>query len=420
MTTMVEMLGEAARRLAPELAVTRIERIRAFRWLSAAPPATVTLTARRTGPFEAEVALDAYARATVHLAPSRPAAVPSSFRPLRNPRPSPLTVDRLYEEHWMFHGPSFQGMRSIAALGDDGIDGTVETLAAPGALLDNAGQLYGWWLMATASSDFLALPQSIDGIDFLGRQPSPGEVVETKVRITELTDRTMSADLELLHEGGVFARITRWVDRRFDSDEPLWTSLRHPERLLVASPVGEEFVAVEERWGDSASRELMARRYLGASELATYESLNPRDQRAWLLGRIAAKDAVRHRLWSHGHGPLFPIEVPLVDDGDRAVRVADGPAAGTRVAVAVCPWAAVAGMDLPAIALVKGGRNAEAARRRLERDMAASTPQGATVSSALLRSPFHAGEGPTAPAGTGESEHDERKEYAVAWSQRSR
>jgi hypothetical protein len=191
--------------------------------------------------------------------------------------------------------------------------------------------------MATSSSDFLALPQSIDRIEFLGRRPAPGAMVETKVRITELTDRTMSADLELLHAGAVCARITRWVDRRFDSDAPLWTSLRHPERLLVASPVGEDFVAVEERWSDSASRELMARRFLGARERATYESLNPRDQRTWLLGRIAAKDAVRHRLWARGHGPLFPIEVPLVDEGDRAVRVTDGPAAGMQVAIAVCP-----------------------------------------------------------------------------------
>jgi acyl transferase domain-containing protein len=419
MTTMVEMLGEAARHLAPELVVTRIERVRAFRWLSAAPPTTVTLTANRTGPFEAEVSIDGYARATVHLAPSRPPAASSSLGPLHSPRPSPLTVDRLYEGHFMFHGPRFQGMRSIAALGDDGIDGTIETLASPGALLDNAGQLYGWWLMASASSDFLALPQSIDGIDYFGPQPSPGDVVETKVRITELTARTMSADLELLCEGGVFARITRWVDRRFDSDESLWTSLRDPEHLLVASPVGEDVVAVEERWSDSASRWLMAGRYLGARERATYEALNPRDQREWLLGRIAAKDAVRHRLWSRGHGPLFPVEVPLVDEGDRAVRVAEGPAEGAHVAIAVCPWAAVAGVDLPAIDLVPADGDA-AARQRLEKELAASTP-GTTVLSALLRSPFHAGDGPTAAAsGTFESEHNERKEYAVAWSQPAR
>jgi hypothetical protein len=227
----------------------------------------------------------------------------------------------------------------------------------------------------------------------------------------------MAADLELLHEGGVFARITRWVDRRFDSDEPLWTSLRDPERLLVASPVGEDFVAVEERWSDSASRELMARRYLGARERTTYEALNPRAQREWLLGRIAAKDAVRHRLWSRGHGPLFPIEVPLVDEGDRAVRVAEGPAEGTCVAIAVCPWAAVAGVGLSRIDLVSGDGEAEASRRRLERESAATTP-GGSVRSLLLRSPFHGGDVPSATiGGTFESEHNERKEYAVAWSQ---
>jgi hypothetical protein len=231
----------------------------------------------------------------------------------------------------------------------------------------------------------------------------------------------MSADLELLHQGCVFARITRWVDRRFDSDEPLWTSLRDPERLLVSSPVGENVVAVEERWSDSASRWLMAGRYLGARERATYESLNPRDQRTWLLGRIAAKDAVRHRLWARGHGPLFPVEVPLVDQGDRAACVPEGPAAGTQVAMAVCPWAAVAGVDVPAIDLVPAEGDAEETRRRLENELAASALPGATVRSALLRSPFHTGEGLTAAAGsTFESEHNERKEYAVAWSQPSR
>jgi hypothetical protein len=87
------------------------------------------------------------------------------------------------------------------------------------------------------------------------------------------------------------------------------------------------------------------------------------------------------------------------------------------VALDVCPWAAVAGVDLAAIDLVPGDGNAEAARRRLEKELAASTP-GATVVSALLRSPFHADGGPTAAAGgVFESKHHERKEYAVAWSQ---
>lgn len=323
----------------------------------------------------------------------------------------------------MFHGPSFQGMRGVATLGDDGIDGTIEALATPGATLDNAGQVYGWWLMASADADFLALPQSIDRIEFFGHGPSPGDALETKVRITELTDRTIAADLELLSDGEVVTRITRWVDRRFDSDEPLWMMLRHPERHLVATPVGEDCVAVEERWGDSASRELMARRYLDAAERATYEALNPRDQRAWLLGRIAAKDAVRRRLWSSGQGPTFPIEVPLADDGERAVRVLEGPAAGTVVAVAVCPWAAVAGIGLASIDIASGdggadgAGDAQEARQRLEKELAARTPPTSTVHSEVLRSPFHGDERPTsAGAADAEPEQTQRKEYAVAWS----
>ena len=248
----------------------------------------------------------------------------------------------------MFHGPTFQGVRSIAALGDDGVDGAIESLPTPGAFLDNAGQLYGWWVMATAEADFLALPQSIERIELFGPPPPPGEIIPTTVRIVELDARTVRADLELIHDDRVAVRITGWVDRRFDSDAALWLMLREPEHHLLASPIGAGYVAVEERWRDSASRELMARRYLDANERADYDALNPRAQRLWLLGRIAAKDAVRHALWAGGHGPLFPIEVPLIDGDDDHVVVCGGPAEGTSVAVAHAPWIGVAALDTPA------------------------------------------------------------------------
>ena len=101
-----------------------------------------------------QVSLDGYARATVRLADEPPPAPAPTAAPLTNPRPSPRDAVELYDEHWMFHGPSFQGVRHIGDLGDDGVDGVIEALATPGATLDNAGQLYGWWVMATASSDF--------------------------------------------------------------------------------------------------------------------------------------------------------------------------------------------------------------------------------------------------------------------------
>jgi acyl transferase domain-containing protein len=414
MTTMVALLGQAASRLAPDLTVTRIDNVRAMRWLAGAPPTPTVLTARRVGTDRIEGAIEGYVRATVHLGSSPLPAPAPAATPLRNPRPSPVGPVKLYDDHWMFHGPSFQGVRSIGALGDDGIDGIIESLTTPGAWLDNAGQLYGWWLMATAESDFLALPQSIERIEFFGPQPPAGEMVTTTVRIVELEPRTVRADLELSWNGAITVRITGWVDRRFDSDPELWLMLREPEHHLLASPTANGYVAVEERWKDSASRELMARRYLDASERAVYEALNPRQQRLWLLGRIAAKDAVRHALWSEGHGPIFPIEVPLIDDGEDALRVRGGPAAGRRVSVATAPWIGVAAVGtarLQVESVDDGDRIA--ARSRLDEKVEGPS---STVAVDVLASPVHRLAGsPTAPQPTAApSEPADRKEYLVA------
>src|SRR4051794_33397200 len=104
--------------------------------------------------------------------------------------------------------------------------------------------------MATAEADFLALPQSISRIEFFGPQPLHGEPVATTVRIVELEPRSVRADLELTWQGTVYVRITGWVDRRFDSDPPLWLMLREPEHHLLASAQPGGYVAVEERWKD--------------------------------------------------------------------------------------------------------------------------------------------------------------------------
>ena len=342
MTTLIGMLADAARELVPDEVVVSVEDVRAQRWLVAAPPTRVRLSATRLDDHRVQVSLDGYARATVRLATAPPPAPAPVTGPLANPRPSPRSATQLYDEHWMFHGPAFQGVRHIGELGDDGVDGIVEALATPGATLDCAGQLYGWWVMATATSDFLALPQSIERIDLFRALP-PGRRYATRVRITGFDDRTVRADLELVDDDGrVAVRITGWVDRRFDSDPPLWDMLRDPETHLLGTVAPAGFVVVDERWKDSASRELIARRYLNGGERATYDGLNPRAQRHWLLGRIAAKDAVRHALWSEGHGPVFPAEITIGNAPDGAPEVVAGPGRGRPLTISHTSWVGAA------------------------------------------------------------------------------
>ncbi len=360
MTMTIGMMLDAAVRLAPGRVAIAIEDVRAMRWLAVAPPVDIELVATRAAADRIDVELPGYARATIVLADRYPEAPPPALAPLRNPRAAPFTAERMYADRWMFHGPRYQGVTTLGPLGDDGVDGAIEVLPAPGALLDCAGQLMGWWVMHTEARDRLAMPVRIARISLFAPHPAVGARVACCVRVRHVGEQGVRADLELSIEphrhaaalpagdkprpslhGRVWAKIDSWEDRRFDSDGPVWDVLMYPEAnaLAVAQPGG--YVVVTEHWRGAASRELMMRRYLGERERADHDKLGPRARRGWLLGRIAVKDAVRMQRWAaHGASPIWPVEVavrntaigqPIVDGmhvsiahkDDRAVAIVD-------------------------------------------------------------------------------------------------
>jgi hypothetical protein len=252
----------------------------------------------------------------------------------------------------MFHGPACQGVTTLGPSAANGISGEITTPAAPGALLDNAGQLMGYWLMRRAAIDRLAFPSTIRRISFHGPAPRAGDRLACSAWIRQVTDATLRADLELRDARGiVWARIESWEDRRFSTDEVTWPVLVNPEWECVAAEQPGGWFLVRERW-DAAMRELMMRRYLTTAERAEYESYDPRTKRQWLLGRMAVKDAVRRQLWESGAGPIFPIEIAVTSDASGR-SVAHGPR-GERVDVsyAQTPWlgAAALGPDPDAAA----------------------------------------------------------------------
>ncbi len=345
MTMTIGMLIAAAQRLYPELTAIAVEDVRALRWLAVEPSVEITMraTKRANDPHLVDVDLPGYARATIRFAATYPAAPRTALAPLTNPHPAPHTAEQMYGDRWMFHGPAYQGVTSLGPVGDDGVDGFITTLPAPGALLDCAGQLMGWWVMHTETRDRLAMPVHIARIELFDAHPAPGELVYCGVRMREVGEQNVTADLELARDGLAWARITGWTDRRFDSDDAVWKVLMYPEHnaLAVADPAG--FVTVTEHWRGAASRELMMRRYLGAAERADHERIGPRGRRGWLLGRIAIKDAVRMDRWAGAvqpSWPIWPVEIavsnapsgkPIVagiyvsvaHKDDRAVAIAD-------------------------------------------------------------------------------------------------
>ena len=159
---------------------------------------------RADGTRRVKVAIDGHARATVVLAPTHPRRrrpQPTSRSPTSGRRP--ITGDQVYAERWMFHDEAYQGIRELAAPRHRRHRRHASSPGPPPAsLLDNAGQLIGIWMGEMVDDDRLALPVSIERIDFFGPHPAPGERLECRVRITELEPQSIRCDLELIGRRG--------------------------------------------------------------------------------------------------------------------------------------------------------------------------------------------------------------------------
>nr|WP_223771385.1 type I polyketide synthase [Streptomyces huiliensis] len=326
-TTMIRHMTDAVAASGSVGVTVAVRGARFLSWLVAEPAVDVTTTVRSVPgrPGSHSVDFGTYARAETETAPRHPAPPARWSVPGGEEAPT-VSARRMYEERWMFHGPLFQGVTAVTGIGARHVRGVLTAPPAPGALLDSAGQLLGYWLMATRADRTVVLPVGIREIRFHGPEPTAGERLDCHVRITDLTDTRLAADVQLSHReshrgshreshrGTVWCEITGWEDRRFDSPPAADAIRRRPGESALARIQPGGWHLVFEHWRDSASRDLAMRNVLGGAERDAYAARPARGRAQWLLGRIAAKDAVRHHLWRHGAGPVFPAEIRVRND----------------------------------------------------------------------------------------------------------
>ncbi|MGW0663605.1 beta-ketoacyl synthase N-terminal-like domain-containing protein [Streptodolium elevatio] len=329
MTTLLHLTGEAARALVPGRVVAGFQEVRALRWLPVAPATNAEVSATRLDADRVRVEIAGFTSTVVRLAESHPQPVTPDPTPLTGERPPPVRAAALYADRWMFHGPGFAGVDEVNAVADDGIRGVLRSLPAPGALLDAAGQLFGHWMQLSLPTDRLVFPVSVEEVRLFGPPPRTGDRLLATARIRQVTATTVRGDVELCdaRDGSVRAQLLGWTYRRFAADERVWPMKFTPHTTGVGEPQPEGWCLVRTRWPDAASQELVMRRYLGADEREEFATRQPRTRSGWLLGRIAAKDAVRRYLWARGEGPIYPAEIRVSNDDEGrplAERVAVG------------------------------------------------------------------------------------------------
>lgn len=249
-------------------------------------------------------ALASYAQAVVELAVDHDPHPPAPWTfPDDEERPCDLAARELYTRRWMFHGPRFQGVSELTAIGDAHVRGVLTTPPAPGALLDNVGQLLGYWIMSQLPTRTTVFPVGMREIRFHGPHPAPGERLDCLIRIVSVTDATLEADMQLVHRGRVWAEFSGWRDRRFDNDPKIRRVDREPEHHTLSEAQPGGWALVHERWPDLATRDLIMRNMLAYEERAAYETHTPRGRLPVAArpdrgqGRGAATAVERRKRW---------------------------------------------------------------------------------------------------------------------------
>lgn len=332
MTMAIEMISEIAACLAPELEFLGLEQVRASRWLALDNIDSLLVQCRaklasideETGVHRIQVELvpegheTPSTSATVLFGPEIRQDVDVAFTEIGYDLPWRFDIADVYRDGHMFHGPAFQCITDLRELGEPGCvveltvpapdllfasTSTPELLTQP-CVMDNIGQVLGCWILSLFEDTFV-LPISVGKIEQYCPAPPPGTKVQVRIEITklDLEAKEVRMDVEVDDGNGyVWMRLTEWTDRIFSMPTRVIDVRRLPHRYSIADvvPLSDDHadqvcMLVERSYLRDIPIDWLARLYLSSAETRAFDELagQRQRQREWLMGRIAAKDAVR-------------------------------------------------------------------------------------------------------------------------------
>jgi acyl carrier protein len=363
LTMSMEMLAEAAVALVPGRRLVGMRDVRAHRWMALeGNKLTVRLVATARDVDRREVFVQAFegeapaagaspvVEGTMVLGDDYPPAPPAEPFTLQGERPSRWTTDALYRDG-MFHGPAFRGVASMDLWGEDGATATLRTLPAgelfasagpdgrvtDPVLLDQPGQVVAFWMAEHLDRGFVVFPFQLEALHLFAPPLPAGRPLACRGRIALVGEQQVRSDLDVVDGDRTIARLVGWWDRRFDVPREFLRLLQAPAEAVVGRPwpsvlagwpEPERFeawrLAVEDfpegfftSHGGVWQRAL-AHTVLGRHERELWHAhRGPEPRRVeWLLGRTAAKAALRAWLAKHHGLRLAPADLELIPDAD--------------------------------------------------------------------------------------------------------
>ncbi|MFO0944410.1 MAG: 4'-phosphopantetheinyl transferase superfamily protein [Planctomycetota bacterium] len=344
LTMSMEFVAETASLLTPGLGVIGYENIRGRRWiglrdsslgqiriegkLASVDPETGLRRVECGIYFEDKLSFSATVVCGSEYRQDLPMQVVSG----EDEGPWPFTVEQVYGERLMFHGPSFHVVAGLFGKGNP--TGSAALYVRPKdriftsmpdpmlitdpCLMDGIGQIVGLWTMCY---DQYILPTSADKVEFYCPTPPVGTVAPIRVEIIEfnLETKQIRANIEIEDgQGNVWVRVSNWSEWIMNWPKNYAECTRLPDRYLLVPPFSlpglpadavcslvskQDFTGVDLDWA--------ARIFLHANELPAYfAAQGNKRKREIVLSRSAVKDAVRV-WWVNQYGGGYPHPADL-------------------------------------------------------------------------------------------------------------
>lgn len=393
----LEIMAETASLLEPEKVVTKIESVRAYRRIRVGKEG-FPLTARaqrdesgiKVELFETNSFSQPLMECRVVFAESylpAPMANPLVLTSPREPRINPID---LYSPATMFHGPRMQSVVKLDAIGQQGTTGQVRRRVADDwfagdtdyqflidpLLLDNASQLVLYHLFEQGQPVSALLPFLIDSVEFYEPAAASESQVAVQAHLSSVTSRGTVANVEVVgNDGKVIVRISEIRSRSIMLPEACRNLVMNGRQAIVGEDLTTEPFALGKSGTAVCVRDIHCPDEEGTLDWLTDYVLSANEakvwinqlraekrKRQWLMGRLAAKQAVQS-LIERVNGAklcLADIEIGNSENGSPYIRLPGALSMRPKVsishsddyaiAVAVEQEVAEVGVDVEAIA----------------------------------------------------------------------